>query len=132
MFPDVNQWLSNKFLELCVLSDNNLLIVPNSVGWEMLREYSDKKEHSTQIDLELFEDLICNGYAYTDDIEGWGQLSNAPGFSDVVNEVGEDFSTFEIDVPHFWYYNNYVLNNWIDMLISRGYVIFDYFNCKEN
>ena len=127
MFPQPMNWIEGDYLALCVLPDGKLLITLTSEGWNNKDKFlNDKKFYRAWFD--MFLDIMADtGYAYTFSVAEWGMMSDAPGFSDAVFVLDDG----SVDVRHFWYYNLYQIKDELQELYTKGYIIFDYFECEE-
>jgi len=128
MFPKVMEFETGPYIALCVLPDGKLLITLTSDGWNAREEMFESRQKFYAAPLyDLFEWFWCNGYEFTHDLDWWEQMSSAPAFSDAV--FVEDNG--DLDVRHFWYYNEYQTTDELAELYEKGYLVWDYFDCEK-
>lgn len=124
------QWINGGLVDIGILPDGKLLIVLTSYGWaeqDTLKEqvYLHGITHGLY---NLFEELTCNGWDF-DTCDAWGNMSTAPALTNVL-DIPDDFDP---EYPggtadHFWYNPQYCIQDEIEEIYSKGYLIWDYWS----
>lgn len=122
------QWINGGLVDIGILPDGKLLIVLTSDGWFYQNEI---KEHTAKFGTnhglgDLFEDLCNNGWDF-DTCDMWGNMSQAPALTDAL-ETDFDNSYYVGTTYHFWYNPQYQIQDEIEEIYSKGYLIWDYWS----
>lgn len=105
------------------LSNGNLKITTHD---DFIEEIQEAMENKTDLDIlcEGMEHYSCNG-SYTPfgaaDANPFVGITDAPCIAEVMNV--DDNGDHEIE-GDFWYYGNYMVENFIQVILDIGYVIF--------
>ena len=125
-----SQPASNKFLEL-VPQKNGLKIILSAEGKEEIKELREQypKWNNDDIFFELFDTIRGNSeYDYHPDggEAGFG-LTNAPMITDgyYPSESGRGYDTDYPESAEVYYYDNYMLTDFVEILERDGEVFFD-------
>ena len=114
----------NPALDIHVMRDGRLQIIANHPARCMLNEDDNNGEYSNAM-FSLFEEYATNGrYALFDAGDGnpFVGLTSAPCIAESMS-VDDDGV---IDVAgRLWYYQNYMLRNYVDDLVEQGFAVFD-------
>jgi hypothetical protein len=131
-------WTKGGLVDVAELPNGDLLIVLTSIGWNS-RDYIESIRDTRGINPALSElftydewnGVIGHGWQF-ETVDEWGHMSTAPALAYDFVEVEEIDGTYLFEVPkYFWYSENYVLDDEIEKIYKKGYLIWKKFTARE-
>lgn len=124
------EFVDGEYLSLGILPDGNLLITLTSEGWNRraeIEQYRNKRGIGAALWrlFDWFYEELPNAL-FISDVSNWGHLSEAPAYTDCYNSDNNYDDSEEPDMAHFWYSPQYTIEDEIETLYSKGYMIWQY------